>query len=165
MLESMTSGFGMSRQETLDGLTAEYAMKVEASAKVGDSGISDYEYELQMAPAEPQPIQSGNGFLMPAEIFYVSSRLVREVAQLGGNITVLSPELVAQLVRVWIQRPSSWMSSARQKASERKAGPGKEIMSSVMTPVTHPVRSTSVLPIEPVHHGRRGGSRECASRY
>ena len=38
--------------------------------------------------------------MMPAEKYsYLSSRLVREVAQLGGNIDCLVPELVAQKVR------------------------------------------------------------------
>ena len=39
-------------------------------------------------------------FMMPAEKYsYLSSRLVREVAQLGGSIDCLVPELVAQKLR------------------------------------------------------------------
>jgi hypothetical protein len=39
-------------------------------------------------------------FMMPAEKYsYLSSRLVREVAQLGGSIDCLVPELVGQKLR------------------------------------------------------------------
>jgi pantetheine-phosphate adenylyltransferase len=102
MLESMTSGLDNVSVETFDGLTVEYAMKVEASAVLrGIRAISDYEYELQMAlmNRKLQPSLE-TVFMMPAEKYsYVSSRLVREVAQLGGNIDCLVPELVAQKLR------------------------------------------------------------------
>ena len=52
------------------------------------SRLSDYEYELQMAMMNRklQP-DLETVFMMPAEQYsYLSSRLVREVAQLGGAI-------------------------------------------------------------------------------
>jgi pantetheine-phosphate adenylyltransferase len=102
MLESMTSGLDNVSVETFDGLTVEYAMSVGASAVLrGIRAISDYEYELQMAlmNRKLQPSLE-TVFMMPAEQYsYVSSRLVREVAQLGGNIDCLVPELVAQKLR------------------------------------------------------------------
>jgi pantetheine-phosphate adenylyltransferase len=102
MLESMTSGFDNVSVETFDGLTVEYAMTVGASAVLrGIRAISDYEYELQMAlmNRKLQPSLE-TVFMMPAEKYsYISSRLVREVAQLGGNIDSLVPELVAQKLR------------------------------------------------------------------
>ena len=67
----------------------------------GIRAISDYEYELQMAlmNRKLQPSLE-TVFMMPAEKYsYVSSRLVREVAQLGGNIDCLVPVLVAQKLR------------------------------------------------------------------
>jgi len=102
MLEAMTSGLDNVSVETFDGLTVEYAMKVGASAVLrGIRAISDYEYELQMAlmNRKLQPTLE-TVFMMPAEKYsYVSSRLVREVAQLGGNIDCLVPDLVAQRLR------------------------------------------------------------------
>ncbi len=102
MLEAMTSGFDNVSVETFDGLTVEYAMTVGASAVLrGIRAISDYEYELQMALMN-RKLQPGleTVFMMPAEKYsYISSRLVREVAQLGGNIDSLVPELVAQKLR------------------------------------------------------------------
>ena len=102
MLESMTSGFDNVSVETFDGLTVEYAVKIGASAVLrGIRAISDYEYELQMALMNRKLQPSLETiFMMPAEKYsYVSSRLVREVAQLGGNIDCLVPELVAQKLR------------------------------------------------------------------
>jgi pantetheine-phosphate adenylyltransferase len=102
MLEAMTSGLDNVSVETFDGLTVEYAMAVGASAVLrGIRAISDYEYELQMAlmNRKLQPSLE-TVFMMPAEQYsYISSRLVREVAQLGGNIDCLVPELVAQKLR------------------------------------------------------------------
>ncbi len=64
----------------------------------GIRAISDYEYELQMALMN-RKLQPGleTVFMMPAEKYsYLSSRLVREIAELGGAIDCLVPELVAQ---------------------------------------------------------------------
>ncbi len=102
MLEAMTAGFDNVSIDTFDGLTVDYALRVEAQALLrGIRAISDYEYELQMAlmNRKLQPALE-TVFMMPAEKYsYLSSRLVREVAQLGGSIDCLVPDLVAQRVR------------------------------------------------------------------
>ena len=120
MLESMTSGFDNVSVETFDGLTVEYAMTVGASAVLrGIRAISDYEYELQMAlmNRKLQPSLE-TVFMMPAEKYsYISSRLVREVAQLGGNIDSLVPELVAQKLR---EKMDPALKFAKVEHQERK---------------------------------------------
>ncbi len=77
-------------------------LRVEARVILrGIRAISDYEYELQMAlmNRKLQPVVE-TVFMMPAEKYsYLSSRLVREVAQLGGSIACLVPELVEQKLR------------------------------------------------------------------
>jgi len=102
MLEAMTADFDNVSVDTFDGLTVEYALRVGASAVLrGIRAISDYEYELQMALMN-RKLQPGleTVFMMPAEKYsYLSSRLVREVAQLGGSIDCLVPSLVAQKLR------------------------------------------------------------------
>src|SRR5260221_2091935 len=94
MLEAMTSGFDNVSVDTFDGLTVDYALRVEARAILrGIRGTSDYENELQMAlmNRKRQP-RLETVFMMPAEKYsYLSSRLVREVAQLGGSIECLVP--------------------------------------------------------------------------
>lgn len=97
MLESMTTGFRNVRVETFDGLTVDYALRVHATAILrGIRAISDYEYELQMAlmNRKMHP-ELETVFMMPAERYsYLSSRLVREVAQLGGSVQGLVPSMV-----------------------------------------------------------------------
>jgi pantetheine-phosphate adenylyltransferase len=102
MLQSLTSQYGNVRVDTFDGLTVEYAARVGASSLLrGIRALSDYEYELQMAlmNRKLRP-ELETVFMMPAEKYsYLSSRLVREVAQLGGSVKGLVPELVEQNLR------------------------------------------------------------------
>ncbi|HEX7998535.1 MAG TPA: pantetheine-phosphate adenylyltransferase [Pyrinomonadaceae bacterium] len=88
--------------EDFQGLLVHYALQRQADAIVrGIRAISDYEYELQMAlmnrRLEPR-IETV--FMMPAEAYsYVSSRLVKEVFQLGGVIDGLVPAVVAERMK------------------------------------------------------------------
>lgn len=99
MLDALTGNYNNVRVDTFDGLTVDYAVKVGASSVLrGIRALSDYEYELQMAlmNRKLRP-ELETVFMMPAEKYsYLSSRLVREVAQLGGSIKGLVPELVEQ---------------------------------------------------------------------
>jgi pantetheine-phosphate adenylyltransferase len=102
MLESLTGQYNNVRIDTFDGLTVDYAVKVGASCVLrGIRALTDYEYELQMAlmNRKLRP-ELETVFMMPAEKYsYLSSRLVREVAQLGGSVQGLVPELVEQNLR------------------------------------------------------------------
>ena len=122
MLEAMTAGFRNVRVETFDGLMVDYAAKVKASAVLrGIRAISDYEYELQMAlmNRKLQP-DLETVFMMPAEQYsYLSSRLVREIAQLGGSVKDLVPELVEQ-------RLKEKLDPAVKLANARKLKPGNQ---------------------------------------
>ena len=102
MLEEMTAGFDNVRVDAFDGLLVEYAVRQKASAVLrGIRAISDYEYELQMAmmnrKLEPR---LETVFMMPAETYsYLSSRLVREIAKLGGSVQGLVPPPVEERLR------------------------------------------------------------------
>jgi len=102
MLESLTEGFKNVRVDTFEGLTVDYAARVKATAVLrGIRALSDYEYELQMAlmNRKLQP-DLETVFMMPAEQYsYLSSRLVREVAKLGGSIRDLVPETVERKLK------------------------------------------------------------------
>jgi pantetheine-phosphate adenylyltransferase len=67
----------------------------------GIRAISDYEYELQMALMNRRLAPSVETvFMMPAETYsYVSSRLVKEVFQLGGTVTGLVPPLIERRMK------------------------------------------------------------------
>ena len=102
VLGEMSGGACRLVVEDFEGLLMEYAAARQAVAVVrGIRAFSDYEYELQMAlmnrRLEPR-IETV--FMMPAEAYsYVSSRLVKEVAQLGGSIKGLVPPVVEARMR------------------------------------------------------------------
>jgi len=102
MLRELTADLGNVRIDTFDGLMVEYAKSIEAMCVLrGIRAISDYEYELQMAlmNRKLEPTLE-TVFMMPADKYsYVSSRLVREVAQAGGPVKGLVPEVVEQKLR------------------------------------------------------------------
>ena len=85
--------------DSLHGLTVEYAVRKKASAIIrGLRATSDFDYEFQMALTNRKlSKQVDTIFLMPSEtFFYVSSRLIKEVATLKGNIKDLVPSFVAE---------------------------------------------------------------------
>lgn len=88
--------------ESFDGLLVEYARQIGASVILrGIRAITDFEYEMQMAMMNRklQP-EIEAVFLLPNETYsYVSSRLVREVARLGGSVDALVPPIVAEALR------------------------------------------------------------------
>jgi pantetheine-phosphate adenylyltransferase len=94
--------------DSFAGLLVNYAVAKDANAIVrGIRAISDYEYELQMALMNRR-LEPGieTVFMMPAETYsYVSSRLVKEVFQLGGTITGLVPPLVEQRMKEKLDTP------------------------------------------------------------
>ena len=80
--------------DTFQGLLVDYAKQRRASVIVrGLRAVSDFEYEMQMALMN-RHLSPGveTVFMMPAEQYtYVSSRLVKEVAALGGSVSGLVP--------------------------------------------------------------------------
>ena len=123
MLEALTAEFHNVRVDTFDGLTVDYAAKMKASAVLrGIRALSDYEYELQMAlmNRKLQP-NLETVFMMPAEQYsYLSSRLVREVAKLGGSITDLVPQMVEQRLREKLE-PAVKLENARKSKTRKQA--------------------------------------------
>lgn len=102
MLRALTTDLNNVRIDTFNGLMVEYAKSIDAVCILrGIRAISDYEYELQMAlmNRKLEPTLE-TVFMMPADKYsYVSSRLVREVAQAGGPVKGLVPEVVEQKLR------------------------------------------------------------------
>ena len=102
MLLQLTADLSNVQVDTFDGLMVEYAKASDASCVLrGIRALSDYEYELQMAlmNRKIEPTLE-TVFMMPADKYsYVSSRLVREVAQAGGPVKGLVPEVVEQKLR------------------------------------------------------------------
>ena len=102
VLQDISQGKCTVRVDSFSGLLVNYAVAQQASVIVrGIRAISDYEYELQMALMNRR-LEPGieTVFMMPAETYsYVSSRLVKEVFQLGGAVTGLVPPLIERRMK------------------------------------------------------------------
>jgi pantetheine-phosphate adenylyltransferase len=102
MLREVTKPLNSVEVDVFEGLLVDYARKRGAAVILrGIRAISDYEYELQMAlmnrKLEPR---LETVFMLPGESFsYLSAKLVREIAQLGGPLTGLVPAVVEQRLR------------------------------------------------------------------
>jgi pantetheine-phosphate adenylyltransferase len=102
MMIEATRGIPNLEVDAFDGLLVDYARKVGARVLLrGIRAVSDYEFELQMAmmnrKLEPR---LETVFMLPGEAYsYLSSRLVREIAKLGGPVSGLVPLAVEQRLR------------------------------------------------------------------
>jgi len=88
--------------EAFDGLLVDYVARRRADVIVrGLRAVSDFEFEFQMALMNRRL----NGkietvFMMPAEQYsYISSRLIKEVFALGGQVHGLVPDMVEARLR------------------------------------------------------------------
>jgi pantetheine-phosphate adenylyltransferase len=88
--------------DTFDGLLVDYVARRHAQVIVrGLRAVSDFEFEFQMALMN----QRLNGnietvFMMPSEKYtFISSRLIKEVFALGGEVHGLVPDLVETRLR------------------------------------------------------------------
>ncbi len=102
MLREVTAKWPGVEVDVFHGLLVDYARKRGAGVILrGIRAISDYEFELQMAlmnrKLEPR---LETVFMLPGESYsYLSSKLVREIAQLGGSLKDLVPPQVEQRLR------------------------------------------------------------------
>src|ERR1700742_1552603 len=94
MITEATGGFRNVTVATFDGLLVDFARQQGAKAVLrGIRAISDYEYEFQMAMMNRKlDPELETLFMMPAEKYtYVSSRLIKGVFELGGDVSSLVP--------------------------------------------------------------------------
>lgn len=94
MLQEATTAWSNVRVTVFDGLLVEFARQHGAQAVLrGIRAVSDYEYELQMALMNRKLAPDVETlFLIPAEKYtFVSSRLIKGVAKLGGDVSELVP--------------------------------------------------------------------------
>ena len=102
MLAQILAGEPGYRVESFSGLLVEFADRVGACAIVrGLRAVSDFEYEFQMALMNRRLLpRIETVFMTPREEYsFVSSRLVKEVFRLGGDLSGLVPELVIRRLR------------------------------------------------------------------
>jgi pantetheine-phosphate adenylyltransferase len=90
------------RADSFEGLLVDYADRVGAQIIIrGLRAVSDFEYEFQMAMMnrELKPKLETLFMMTGQSYFYISSRLVKEVVSLGGDVSGLVPKNVLKRLR------------------------------------------------------------------
>ncbi|GBD17989.1 Phosphopantetheine adenylyltransferase [bacterium HR27] len=103
LAERALRGLPNVRVDVFSGLAVDYARAVGAQAIVrGLRAVSDFEYEFSLAHMNRHlaPDVDVVCLMTSARYSFISSSMIKEVAQLGGDLTGLVPEHVAEaLVR------------------------------------------------------------------
>lgn len=102
MREILRPRFANVEVDVFHGLLVDYAKQKQAQVIVrGIRAVTDYEYEFQMALMNRRLApEIETVFMMPAENYsYLSSRLVKEIAELGGSVSGLVPEIVERRLK------------------------------------------------------------------
>jgi pantetheine-phosphate adenylyltransferase len=89
--------------DSFDGLLIEYAARQKAQAVVrGLRAVSDFEFEFQLALMNRKLDESVEAiFMMPKDTYtFLSSRIVKEIARLGGDVSsFVPPHVQTALIR------------------------------------------------------------------
>jgi pantetheine-phosphate adenylyltransferase len=102
MLKRATAGMKGIEVADFDGLVIDYARKQKAKVLIrGLRMISDFEYEFQMALTNRKlNPHIETIFLMPQESYsYLSSRLLKEAASLGADLSAFVPDFVEKALK------------------------------------------------------------------
>jgi pantetheine-phosphate adenylyltransferase len=102
MLEEAVRGMKNVSVTSFSGLLVDFVEQIGASVIIrGIRAVSDYEYELQMALMNRRLSNKVETvFMLPAESYsFLSSKLVKEIAQLGGSMHGFIPAHVEKRLR------------------------------------------------------------------
>jgi len=102
LLEEVTGHLPNVKVTRFSGLLVDFARENQIHSIIrGLRAVSDFEFEFQMALMN-RKLDPGieTIFLMPKEEYtYLSSRIVKEIARLGGNVQAFVPESIATALR------------------------------------------------------------------
>ncbi|MGH7831606.1 MAG: pantetheine-phosphate adenylyltransferase [Candidatus Binatia bacterium] len=103
MIREAVKGLGTRVQvDSFQGLLVDYAERIGAGVIVrGLRAVSDFEYEFQMAMMNRElNTRLETLFMMTGDsYFYLSSRLVKEVVELGGDVSAFVPKNVLKRLK------------------------------------------------------------------
>ncbi len=102
MLKEVSAPFQNVEIDSFEGLLVDYAAHRNASAFLrGIRAISDYESELQMAHLNRRlRPETETIFLLASEEYsFISSRMIKEIIKLGGDVTQFVPKPVLDRLR------------------------------------------------------------------
>ena len=106
MLKEVSANFTNVEIDSFEGLLVDYAAHRNASAFLrGIRAISDYESELQMAHLNRRlRPETETIFLLASEEYsFISSRMIKEIIKLGGDVTQFVPKPVLDRLRAKFQ--------------------------------------------------------------
>ncbi|MFX3617482.1 MAG: pantetheine-phosphate adenylyltransferase [Sporolactobacillus sp.] len=102
MLEEATKDFKHVTIDSFDGLLVNYLKKTNISIIIrGLRAITDFEYELQIASVNKHLCHSAETcFIMSTNEFaFLSSSIVKEIAQNGGDVSSLVPNVTCHALQ------------------------------------------------------------------
>jgi|SRR5579872_4781283 len=102
LVRAALAGLPNVRVSSYSGLLVDYAAAVGAQVVVrGLRATSDFDYEYQLASMnrKMKPDLEVMFFLADIRYIFLSSSIVKEIAELGGDVSDLVPEAVAQALR------------------------------------------------------------------
>jgi pantetheine-phosphate adenylyltransferase len=102
LIEKCFEGDSRVKVEISEGLLADYARKNDFKVVIrGLRGISDFEYEFQMASMNRRMNRDLQTFFLMAseKFFFVNSTLVKEVISHGGDVSELVPPHVEKYLK------------------------------------------------------------------
>ena len=94
MVEKAVAGLPNVEVDSFDGLLVEYVVERKAKAIVrGLRAVSDFEFEFQLALMNRKLEENVETiFMMPKDTYtFLSSRIVKEIARLGGDVSQFVP--------------------------------------------------------------------------
>jgi pantetheine-phosphate adenylyltransferase len=122
MLREVTKQWQDVEVDIFGGLLVDYARKRSAGVILrGIRAVSDYEYELQMALMNRKlEGRLETVFMLPGLTYsYLSSKLVREIAQLGAPLKGLVPPIVEERLKAKVPLLTKQRSIADDIAEDR----------------------------------------------
>jgi len=90
------------RVETFEGLLVDFCRQRSAAVIIrGLRALSDFEFEFQMAMMNQRMYPEGETVFMMTgpQYFYLSSSIIKEVVQFGGDVEGLVPEIVNERLK------------------------------------------------------------------
>lgn len=111
MVERGIRPFSNVEAGTFRGLLVDYVNEVSGEAIIrGLRAVSDFEFEFQMALTNRKLNETVETiFMMPKDTYtFLSSRIVKEIARLGGELSAFVPEHVAEALRSKLAKSRSF---------------------------------------------------------
>jgi pantetheine-phosphate adenylyltransferase len=108
LVQQAIKGYANVVADSFDGLLVDYVAKRGGKAVIrGLRAVSDFEFEFQLALMNRKlNEQIETIFMMPKETYtFLSSRIIKEIATLGGDVSAFVPGEVSKALRAKIRKP------------------------------------------------------------